>query len=75
MADNKQLENMLRNTFVDVAFPSLEAMLLVTGLRVERGGDTVCHGSAGRRTRICSQQAECGQEVELSYGIPKYHPQ
>lgn len=74
MADNKQLENMLRNTFVDVAFPSLEAMLLVTGLRVERGGDTVCHGSAGR-TRICSQQAEYGQEVELSYGIPKYHPQ
>lgn len=50
-------------------------MLLVTGLRVERGGDTVCHGSAGRRTRTCSQQAECGQEVELSYGIPKTQPQ
>lgn len=52
ISDNKQLENMLRNTFVDVASPSLETVLLVTGLGVECGGDTVCHGSRQENTDL-----------------------
>lgn len=50
--DNKQFENMLRNTFVDVAFPSLETVLLATGLGVECGGDTVRHGSRQENTDL-----------------------
>lgn len=64
---------MLKNTFVDVAFPGLETVLLVTELGVERGGDTVCHGSWQENTDLKPESrawAGSGAKVWDSQGQP-----